>query len=183
MVRSGRWAGWGVGGAALAPPDVQLEQGQELFVRLAESDREPEVPGETYAGAVADQNTRLQESRAKRRGVGDGDEQEVRVRARKRVAPLRQLRAEKGPFLDHEPARALQVFLVLQCRQRRDLAEPVDIVGGADAIEAVDRLGARRRVPHAQSGQPGDLREGAEHDEPRVTGAPRYAIGVFGPVA
>ena len=86
------------------------------------------MTGEPDARAVPDQDPRLHEPGAQRRRVVDGDEQEVRVRARERVAAPFQRVAEKGPLLD-EAARPLQVLLVLQRGQCRDLGEPVHVVG------------------------------------------------------
>ena len=47
--------------------------------------------------------------------------------------------------------------VVLEGGQGGDLAEPVHVVGGADAVETVDGLGAGHRVADAQTGQPAIL--------------------------
>ena len=140
------------------------------------------MTGEPDARAVPDQDPRLHEPGAQRRRAVDGDEQEVRGRARERSRALQRV-AEKGPLLDDEAARPLQVLLVLQRGQCRDLGEPVHVVGGAHAVEAIDRRGARHGVAHAESGEAGDLRERAEHDQAGIAREQGDAVGRVGVVA
>ena len=141
------------------------------------------MAGEAHAGAVANQDPRAHETRPQARCVRDGDQQEVRVRGRERVAALGQPGAEVGALLEHESPRLFRVRVVLEGRQRRDLSEPVHVVGRADAIESIDRLHARHRVAHAQAREPRDLRERAEHDEARVALEEPDPVDVVGVVA
>src|SRR5262249_29713796 len=156
---------------------VRSEQRQELLVRLPPTYGEAEVPRDADTGAVADQDAGLQEPRAESRGVFHLDEQEIRMRAGEPVAAPGQLRAEKRALLEDEPARAVLVLLVLERRQRGDLAQPVHVVGGADAVEAIDRRGVRHRVTNAQPGEPRDLRERPEHDQAGIAGEQRNTVG------
>ena len=140
------------------------------------------MAGEADVGAVADEDARAQELLAQGRRLGDLHQQEVRLGRRERVAPPAEPLRQEPALLDDEAARALPVRLVLERGERRDLAEAVHVVGLADAVQPVQRLGAGDRVAHAEPGERRDLREGAEQDQPRVAPQQRDAVRVLGVV-
>src|SRR2546425_5146709 len=160
----------------------RLQDAEQLLVRLAEPERDPEVAGEADAGAVPHEDARAQELLPEGRRVGDLHDQEVRLRRREGVATRSQpLRAERA-LLEDEPSRLVPVLRVLEGGERRDLTEPVDVVGRAHAVQSVARLRGRHRVAHPEARERRDLRERPEDDEARKAPEEGDAVGILGVV-
>src|SRR5205823_14914066 len=64
-------------------------------------------------------------------------------------------------------SRLVPVLRVLEGGERRDLTEPVDVIGRAHAVQSVARLRGRHRISHPKARERRDLRERPEHDQAR----------------
>src|SRR5439155_23586208 len=93
---------------------LPLQHAEQLLVRLAEADRDPEMAGEAHVGAVSHEQARPQELVPERHRVGDLHEQEVRLRRRERVATLSQPLREERALFEDEPPGLVPVLGVLE---------------------------------------------------------------------
>src|SRR5438034_1152772 len=84
-------------------------------------------------------------------------QQEVRRRRREGVATRSQPLREERALLENEPSRLVPVLRVLEGGERRDLTEPVDVVGRAHAVQAVARLRGRHCIAHPKARERRDL--------------------------
>src|SRR5207247_9507518 len=87
---------------------------------------------------------------------------------------------EEAALLEDVAPGPLPVLAVLERGERRGLAEAVDVVGCAHAVQAVARLCRRRRVADAEPREPRDFREGSQHDQARIAREKGDAVGILG---